>query len=55
MFWKKQRGADRKAIRKEKQEELTSLTALPDSAINTSDAPELSDWSDAKRGRFYRR
>src|SRR5205085_1464074 len=34
--------------------ELKSLAALPDSAIDTSDAPELLDWSDAKRGLFYR-
>jgi uncharacterized protein (DUF4415 family) len=27
---------------------------LPDDAIDTSDAPELGDWSDAKRGLFYR-
>jgi uncharacterized protein (DUF4415 family) len=34
--------------------ELKSLAALPDSAIDTSDAPELLDWSGAKRGLFYR-
>jgi uncharacterized protein (DUF4415 family)/uncharacterized DUF497 family protein len=34
--------------------ELKSLAALPDSAIDTSDVPELLDWSDAKRGLFYR-
>jgi len=50
-FWKRQRGADREAIHKEKQEELVFLAALPDNAIDTSDAPELSNWSDAKRGR----
>jgi uncharacterized protein (DUF4415 family) len=34
--------------------ELTSLAALPDDAIDTSDAPEVLDWSAAKRGQFYR-
>jgi uncharacterized protein (DUF4415 family) len=34
--------------------ELKSLAALPNNAIDTSDAPELLDWSGAKRGLFYR-
>ncbi len=34
--------------------ELKSLAALPESEIDTSDAPELLDWSGAKRGLFYR-
>jgi uncharacterized protein (DUF4415 family) len=34
--------------------ELKLLAALPDAAIDTSDARELLDWSDAKRGLFYR-
>jgi uncharacterized protein (DUF4415 family) len=34
--------------------EVKSLAALPDGAIDTSDAPELLDWSSAKRGLFYR-
>jgi hypothetical protein len=34
--------------------ELKALASLPDEAIDTSDAPELSDWSGAKRGLFYR-
>lgn len=34
--------------------ELRSLAALPDDAIDTSDAPELPDWSGAARGQFYR-
>jgi hypothetical protein len=33
--------------------ELTALAVLPDDAIDTSDAPELADWSGAKRGLFY--
>jgi uncharacterized protein (DUF4415 family) len=34
--------------------ELKSLAVLPDDAIDTSDAPQLLDWSDARRGLFYR-
>jgi hypothetical protein len=34
--------------------ELNSLAALPDSAIDTSDAAEVLDWSGAKRELFYR-
>jgi uncharacterized protein (DUF4415 family) len=34
--------------------ELNALAALPDNAIDTSDAAELPDWSDAKGGLFYR-
>jgi uncharacterized protein (DUF4415 family) len=34
--------------------ELKSLAALPDAAIDTSEAPEILDWSGAKRGLFYR-
>jgi uncharacterized protein (DUF4415 family) len=34
--------------------ELKSLAARPDKSIDTSDAPEILDWSGAKRGLFYR-
>ena len=34
--------------------ELKSLAALPESHIDTSDAPELLDWSGAKRALFHR-
>jgi uncharacterized protein (DUF4415 family)/uncharacterized DUF497 family protein len=34
--------------------ELESLARLPDDAIDMSDAPEVLDWSSAKRGVFYR-
>jgi uncharacterized protein (DUF4415 family) len=38
----------------EQRADLKSLAALRDDAIDTSDAPELLDWSGAKRGLFYR-
>eukprot|EP01037_Dinobryon_pediforme_P008911 gene8909-biopygen5348 len=34
--------------------ELAALEAFADTAIDTSDAPELSDWSGAETGRFYK-
>ena len=33
---------------------ITLLEALPDDQIDTTDAPEILDWSDARRGVFYR-
>jgi len=43
-----------KQLTREQIAELKSLAALPDGALDTSDAPELPDWSGAKRGLFYR-
>lgn len=34
--------------------ELAALAALPGRAIDRSDMPEILDWSNAKRGLFYR-
>ena len=36
------------------QEQIRTLEALPDDRIDTTDAPEILDWSDARRGVFYR-
>jgi uncharacterized protein (DUF4415 family) len=47
------KGASRQLTR-EQLAELKSLADLPDDAIDTSDAPQLLDWSGAKRGLFYR-
>jgi uncharacterized protein (DUF4415 family) len=38
----------------EQLEELTALAAMPDEEIDTTDAPEVLDWTGAKRGLFYR-
>jgi len=43
-----------KCLSRAQQLELKKLTALSDSAIDTSDAPELFDWSTAQRGLFYK-
>ncbi len=34
--------------------ELETLAALPNDRIDTIDIPEVREWSDAKRGLFYR-
>ena len=36
------------------QAQIRALEALPEDQIDTTDAPEIIDWSDAKRGAFYR-
>jgi hypothetical protein len=34
--------------------ELAAVEALSDAAIDTSDIPQIVDWSKAQVGRFYR-
>ena len=46
-------AGSRRLTRKQKAE-LLALAAIPDERINTSDIPEVRDWSNAKRGLFYR-
>ena len=46
--------ASSKRLTRQQVAELKSLAAMPDHAIDTSDARELLDWSGAKRGLFYR-
>ena len=36
------------------QSQIRGLEALSDDQIDTTDAPEILDWSDARRGVFYR-
>jgi len=38
----------------ELQSELDVLAAMPESEIDTSDMPPITDWSNAVRGAFYR-
>ncbi len=38
----------------EVQSQIRALENLPDDQIDTTDAPEILDWSDARRGVFYR-
>jgi uncharacterized protein (DUF4415 family) len=39
---------------RDERAELDALTAMPDDEIDTSDIPEVRDWSGAKRGVFYK-
>lgn len=48
------RKAASRPLKRAQRAELKSLARLSDAAIDTSDAPELLDWSGAKRGLFYR-
>ena len=36
------------------QADVDALAALSDADIDLGDMPEVTDWSDARRGRFYR-
>jgi uncharacterized protein (DUF4415 family) len=38
----------------ELQAELDALAAMPDSAIDTSEMPPITDWSHAVRGALFR-
>jgi uncharacterized protein (DUF4415 family) len=42
------------AISKEQRACLERLAAMPEEAIDTTDIPEVSDWSGAVRGGLYR-
>ena len=48
----------KKAISKkltgEQKAEIEALAALSEEKIDTSDIPEILDWSDARRGLLYR-
>jgi uncharacterized protein (DUF4415 family) len=43
-------------LTKTRRAQLKALAARPDSEIDTSDIPEMTDeqWKNAKRGHFYR-
>ncbi len=38
----------------QQQAEIDALKAMPDDEIDTSDIPEVTDWSNARRGMFHR-
>jgi uncharacterized protein (DUF4415 family) len=38
----------------QQEAELEALAAMKEEEIDTSDIPEIKDWSGAKRGLFYR-
>ena len=46
--------ATSRAPEKEQKAEIEALANLPDEKIDTTDIPEILDWSGAKRGMLYR-
>ena len=48
------RKAASKAKPRARVDDMKALAAMPESEIDTSDIPEILDWSGAKRGLFYR-
>ena len=43
-----------RTLTRQQRAELAALEALPDREIDTSDVPEILDWSGARRGALYR-
>lgn len=43
-----------KKMTSEQKAEIEALAALPEEQIQTDDMPEVTNWSGAKRGMFYR-
>ena len=46
--------ATSKALTQRQQADIEALAALSDEEIDTSDIPEILDWSGARRGALYR-
>ena len=46
--------ANTRTLTAEEQAALNAVAAMPDSEIDTSDVPEVKDWSGAVRGALYR-
>ena len=46
--------ASSRALAKEQKADIEALANVPDEKIDTSDIPEILDWSGAKRGLLYR-
>lgn len=43
-----------KGLTPELKAQLEAIAAMPDDTIDTSDIPEVTDWSGWTRGKFYR-
>ena len=46
--------ATSKSLTEGQKADLATLETLPDAEIDTSDIPEVVNWTDAQRGLFYR-
>ena len=49
-----QRGKTTKTLTEKQRREIAALRQLGDDSIDTSDIPEIKDWSSAVVGKFYR-
>ena len=45
---------ERAELTNEQRAEIEALEKLPDDEVDTADIPEVLDWSNARRGLFYR-
>lgn len=48
------RKAGSRALTPRQKAEIEALADLPDERIDTGEIPQAGDWSDARRGVFYR-
>jgi len=48
------RKATSRTLSRKQKAELKALGSMPDDAIDTSDIPEVTDWTGARRDVFYR-
>ena len=48
------RKATKSKTLKDQDKEITTLMRMKDEDIDFSDIPEITDWSNAVRGKFYR-
>ena len=48
------RKANANRLTEDQKAEIRALEESPDEQIDTTDIPEILDWSEAKRGVFYR-
>ena len=46
--------ATSEALTRRQKADIEALAVLPDEEIDTSDTPEILDWSGARRGAIYR-
>jgi uncharacterized protein (DUF4415 family) len=51
---KRMKKASSDRLNERQRAELEAVAALPEDQVNTQDVPEVTDWTGAKRGLFYR-
>ena len=54
MSGKPMKAANIRALTAEERAALAAVATMPDDEIDTSDAPEVTDWTGAVRGGLYR-